>query len=189
MFAPVRPPFEISHLEPPFFCPILGSKGVSSKWGAEQGRQPVARLDHFPDANDNDHTMRRLIAATGVVSFALAFVQMPLLHLHKTARHEHAPVGAHEHGAVIHAHFDNPAMVGQFHRDAPSIAFVEDHETEEVRVAFGIKNEASRPLVVQMQYWGTICPPDAGTLWKGVSAPRSHDPPQLEPLEPRGPPA
>lgn len=135
--------------------------------------------------------MRRAWAAQTILTVLLAFVGAPLLHVHMAEKHGHDGWPVHRHETVIHAHLPDAHVV-------PSSAGYHDaelshtsHGAEPLEVFAVVPNDASllAPPFVLASRMELV--PAAVSVERPFlqSAPRTHDPPLLDPSIPRAPPA
>lgn len=140
---------------------------------------------------DNQRPMRRSLAGQTSLAVLLAFISAPFLHLHAAGKHEHDGQSAHEHETIIHAHLaEADATSAQtLHHDAElSLA---SHDAKTLGVFAVVPRNASRlPLPFLIEARIELLPACV-FIERFVlqSAPRTHDPPLLDPSIPRAPPA
>ena len=134
--------------------------------------------------------MRRAWAAQTSLAVLLAFITAPFLHLHAAGKHEHGQP-AHEHEATIHAHLPDAdaALAESQHHDAEFSHA--SHSARPLEVFAVVPNGASPlslPFLIAVRIDMAPAPVSVERLVL-QSAPRTHDPPLLDPAGPRAPPA
>lgn len=133
--------------------------------------------------------MRRMVAIQACIALVLGFLQAPLIHLHESQHHEHGLRGQHGHSAIVHAHSPpHPTLLGKHSEDEYEFSH-EGHEAKQINT-FVVKQETQRSLpVVRIEEGIRFFLPVKLARIFPLFALRTHDPPLLEGLGPRAPPA
>jgi len=112
----------------------------------------------------------------------------PLFHLHEVRQHEHDATGIHTHFAVIHTHLEvhlaSSGRNGQCTFDIPH----EDGAASQVSLCvFEQKAPALMPLLVERGFIAQTFTEFAPFV--ATPTPQAHDPPTVDSVDARAPPA
>jgi len=135
--------------------------------------------------------MRRAWAAQTILTVLLAFIGAPLLHLHTAEKHEHDGRATREHETTVHAHLpEADAAPAESHHHDAELSHA-SHSARPLEVFAIVPNAAPVPALPFLVAARIELVPTTVSIEHSVlqSAPRTHDPPLLDPTGPRAPPA